>query len=112
MVMNYQKKMSAITSDASTVDDDTINKDTTTDENEEEDEEEEEQDNNIAPVCECGRVLDSGWQCSNCRRQCPICNRVLSLDPDEYCERCYRRCDFHGLYTITTGLIHCPLCNN
>ncbi|KAI8888632.1 hypothetical protein K501DRAFT_127391, partial [Backusella circina FSU 941] len=49
-------------------------------------------------VCECGRELDSGWNCSNCRRQCTICNRSLSTDPSDYCERCFRKCEEHGLY--------------
>ncbi|KAK4516751.1 uncharacterized protein ATC70_011729 [Mucor velutinosus] len=71
-----------------------------------------EQDSNTAPICECGRQLDSGWKCSHCRRQCPICNRSLSIDAEEYCERCFRLCTYHGLFSIAFGSIECQQCKN
>ncbi|KAL9559896.1 hypothetical protein PS6_000506 [Mucor atramentarius] len=55
-----------------------------------------EQDSSTAPICECGRELDSGWKCSHCRRQCPICNRSLSLDVED----------------IAFGSIECQQCKN
>lgn len=71
-----------------------------------------EQDNTTIAICDCGRQLDSSWQCAHCRRVCSICNRALSLDPDEYCERCFRLCKYHGLYSISSGSVECPACSN
>ncbi|KAI8376243.1 uncharacterized protein BYT42DRAFT_573915 [Radiomyces spectabilis] len=69
-----------------------------------------------AAICECGRVLSSGWDCPTCRRNCPYCHRALSNSPEDYCDRCYRKCDQHGLYRIhdaaigINGIRQCPQC--
>ncbi|KAL0083278.1 hypothetical protein F4703DRAFT_1930034 [Phycomyces blakesleeanus] len=58
-------------------------------------------DQSSSPVkCECGKTLESGWSCENCRRNCPYCNRMLTTDPEDYCTRCYRYCTQHGAYLI------------
>lgn len=74
--------------------------------------EEEEQDSRqlykLKPICgDCGKELDTGWNCSSCRRQCSICNRALSTNPDEFCERCYRLCQKHGLHSKIDGCFQC-----
>ncbi|KAG2196117.1 hypothetical protein INT46_005314 [Mucor plumbeus] len=118
---NQASTLSAITSDTTSSDEqDDDEKDIivqsddqgSDDNNDNDDEDDDEQDSNTAPICECGRELDSGWKCSHCRRQCSICNRSLSIDIEEYCERCFRLCTFHGLYSITFGSIECQQCNN
>lgn len=115
--LNKCKTMSAINTS-----DDTLTTSTEEDENsrlypytksseDDDDDLDDEQENNTIAICDCGRQLDSGWQCSHCRRACPICNRSLSLDPEEYCERCFRICKYHGLYSISSGSVECPLCS-
>ncbi|KAI9028227.1 hypothetical protein CLU79DRAFT_738335 [Phycomyces nitens] len=51
-------------------------------------------------TCQCGKPLESGWDCENCRRNCSHCNRALTTDPEDYCTRCYRYCSTHGAYSI------------
>jgi hypothetical protein len=87
------KLMSAITSDESSSD---SNSNSAASES---DEDEDNSQSNKAICGECGKELDTGWKCSACRKECPICNRALSTDPNEYCERCFKFCKYHGLYT-------------
>lgn len=118
----FQKQastLSAITSDTTSPDEQDDNDDENdiivqSDDqgNDDDNDNDDEQDSNTAPICECGRELNSGWKCSHCRRQCPICNRSLSMDIEEYCERCFRLCIYHGLYSITFGSIGCQQCKN
>lgn len=78
-----------------------------------EDEEDSRQLNKLKPICgDCGKELETGWNCSSCRRQCPLCNRALTNNPNEYCERCYRLCEKHGLYSKIDGLFQCIQCVN
>ncbi|KAJ8660218.1 hypothetical protein O0I10_004078 [Lichtheimia ornata] len=39
-------------------------------------------------VCGCGRPLDRGWHCPNCRHTCTQCGRSLIIG--ETCDRCAR----------------------
>lgn len=39
-------------------------------------------------VCGCGRPLERGWHCSNCRHTCTQCGRSLIIG--ETCDRCVR----------------------
>lgn len=45
-------------------------------------------DENGAAVCGCGRPLDRGWHCPNCRHTCTQCGRSLIIG--ETCDRCAR----------------------
>jgi hypothetical protein len=61
--------------------------------------------------CECGIKLTKGWQCENCRVNCPDCNRALTKNPEDYCTRCNIKCLKHGLFKLS---LHksCPQCRN
>lgn len=37
-------------------------------------------------ICGCGKVLATGWDCSQCRSNCSSCHRALG--PNEICNRC------------------------
>ncbi|CDH49331.1 predicted protein [Lichtheimia corymbifera JMRC:FSU:9682] len=45
-------------------------------------------DEDGAAVCGCGRPLDRGWHCPNCRHTCTQCGRSLIIG--ETCDRCAR----------------------
>lgn len=53
----------------------------------------------ILVECECGQILEKGWNCDTCRMNCPGCNRALSIG--EYCTRCYIQCQQHGLMKLS-----------
>lgn len=80
---------------------------------EEEDDEEDDEDNamfeDLTTRCECGIELSIGWQCENCRVNCPECNRALTKDPEDYCTRCNTKCQMHGLYKLSAYKV-CPQC--
>ncbi|KAI9469059.1 MAG: hypothetical protein EXX96DRAFT_623969 [Benjaminiella poitrasii] len=67
-----------------------VNRNQLYDEDDEEsiEEEEDEEENNIKDkiVCACGKVLSTGWLCTECRINCSKCNRALA--PNEECGRC------------------------
>ncbi|CAO3632836.1 unnamed protein product [Mucor hiemalis] len=56
--------------------------------NEEEEDSNEEEDTVLCdkPMCGCGTLLSSGWDCAQCRYNCTTCHRAVILG--EECSRC------------------------